>query len=1359
MNVEERPSNRNWAFISGCFAVAVALLVILGWVTGSSALTRVIPGLVSMNPLTAVCFLLSGAATVLLARPLQNADWHVKTLMRGIGRLTGLLVAVIGILVLCGYFADFPPIDKYLFAAKLSGDFVDLDNRMSVNTALCFVLTGCAILTLDSGQPTSKGRLSDMLLALTSIVSLVSLVGYLFGLQMLSGGFEGYVPMALHTAITFLVLSMGLISYGSAGIAGVLRESPSARLVVGRMLPLVFIAEAAIGWLSELLRQSGVIDPGVESAFLMIFSLTCFWCIAWWTASLLSRLEAERRSFFDLPLGLFCVVATNGEILRINRELSQVLGIDVEKRRGTSLLQISHKETRPEMVDMIERAHAGTTVRNKLVKMTLQDGTRRTRWLLWSAHPVAEANVIYAAARDVTDLRKTQLDLEEARSNLDATLESISDSVILVDTDGCLILMNGHAEALTGWVLSEASGLEISKLLAIRSVDDDSVLELPVDQIVKERKLITLGENLLLLGKNNAAGIPVEIRLSPVLTLKDTNKLDGVVITMRDVTEQRRVSQALIRSSNDARRAQSELRAFIDNVPDAVIGANDRGVVKTFNFAAETLFGWKELEVVGRNILSLIDENARDHFEQAIAETDVREGGQHEPIRPVESSAIRRDGSTIPVEVSLGSARIDGTIMRAAVIRDLTKRLEFIRQIDDARREAERANMAKSEFLAMMSHEIRTPMNGVIGMVDLLHRTSLRGDQVEMTDVIRDSAHSLLEIINGILDFSKIESGKMEVETTPCSLEEIIDDVSALFDRVAEKSDVELVTFADPLLASPVMADRAHLRQVFTNLLSNAIKFSSKENPDVAARVVLTAEVMQPTTASGDNTGLRVSFKVTDNGIGMDAQTVSNLFQPFVQANSSTRRRYGGTGLGLTICGQLVKMMGGEVRVDSEVGVGSTFSFTLDLDLAPDTNHRVADAANVANLNCIVVGEKHAEGISSYLAAYLDHGGARVSTAGSLTDAMEQQGDGEGGVCLLIVDAMEPWRREEQWADLERAIDGSVAPAVAVVTERGQRRTPRRKGPQVITVDGNSLTRRRFLNAVALAAGRSPSEEGDASDIDRGKSIRAPTYEDAVAQGRLILVAEDNATNQLVIRKQLALLGYACDIAEDGRDALEKVTSGKYWLLLTDLHMPTMDGYELTSKIRSLETDVGRMPVIALTANALPGEEEICRNAGMDGYLSKPVELDTLSNVLQGFLPSFSEGPDASAALPPTKQATRGGDPSHSEPAPMTVDTLEQLVGDDPVTIADILNDYLEDATKTASEVEKHWEKRDTKAIGELGHKLKSSSRSVGASKLGDICAALETAGRDDCVEAIADLVADLHAELELVASFIKGRQ
>ncbi|MBM2854704.1 MAG: histidine kinase, partial [Steroidobacteraceae bacterium] len=519
-------------------------------------------------------------------------------------------------------------------------------------------------------------------------------------------------------------------------------------------------------------------------------------------------------------------------------------------------------------------------------------------------------------------------------------------------------------------------------------------------------------------------------------------------------------------------------------------------------------------------------------------------------------------------------------------------------------------------------------------------------------------------------------------------------------------------------IPATVLGDAVRLRQILVNLVSNAVKFSS--GGERQGRVSMRALLAEP----GDERVV-VEFRVADNGIGMSDIIVSKLFTPFTQADASTTRQYGGTGLGLTIARHLVNLMGGSISVESEPDRGSIFSVRIPLLRTQTKVGPEKEPSLVAGLSCVVVGG--AGGMSDDLASYLTHAGADVKRAQDLASARAAADTRPLGSTVWVIDAQSSAPPPEKLRAAARPDAGDSF----IVIGRGQRRRPRAEAPDLVTIDGNALTRRTFLNTVAFAAGRGTLDD---TLIQHGKGeseFRPPERLQAAHTGRLILVAEDNETNRQVILRQLAVLGIAADFASDGREALERWESGSYALLLTDLHMPRMDGYDLARAIRLGEADRPRMPIIALTANALREEAEHCRAAGMDEYLSKPAPLSELKAVLEKWLPP------ADSAVP-------------VEPG-----ILAGMVGNDPVAMQGILGVFRANLPATAAALRDACAAGDTAHAGATAHKLKSSARSIGALRLGNLCAEMERAGRAGGAAKLAELLPRFEAEVAAVQTHL----
>jgi len=778
---------------------------------------------------------------------------------------------------------------------------------------------------------------------------------------------------------------------------------------------------------------------------------------------------------------------------------------------------------------------------------------------------------------------------------------------------------------------------------------------------------------------------------------------------------------------------EEEIRAIVENLLDCVITIDTRGIVRSTNPALERVLGFAAADVIGRNVSMLMPEPHHSGHDAYLANY-LRTGDARIIGIGREVEGRHKDGRLIPLELAISEYVVRGERLFIGTLRDIRERKRFIAELTQARADAEQANRAKSDFLAAMSHEIRTPMNGVIGMIDVLHQTSLKGYQVEMADLIRDSAFSLLTIIDDILDFSKIEAGKLEIERTPMAVAEVVEKVCGLLDRLAEAKGVKLTLFTDPEIPQDVLGDALRLRQVLVNLANNAIKFSS--GGERAGRVSLRAVLAERSPER-----VVVEIQVTDNGIGMDEETVARLFTPFGQADVSTTRRFGGTGLGLAISRHLVGLMGGEITAHSTPGEGSTFTARLHFVPLPATTDTSEAASTVAGLSCLVVGG--AEGMAADLAVYLSHGGAAVEQAPDLAAAGERAATLSPGpwVWVIATEGEPPSAGELHTAAHAR----SDLDVCFVVVGYGERRQPRAGAVDLVRVDGNVLTRRMLLKAVAIAAGRAEEEEAPQHLGKVDAAIRPPSRDEARRAGRLILVAEDNETNQKVILQQLHLLGFAADIVSNGREVLERLPGGDYALLLTDLHMPQMDGYQLTMAIRAEEKGTRHLPIIALTANALKDEATHCRAVGMDDYLSKPARLADLKVMLEKWLPAAAEsGPELPAPVA-----------SSDHQGPVDVSVLEALVGDDPQVIREFLQDFRISAAKAAAELKRACAAGVAAEVSAEAHKLKSSARSVGALALGELCAKLEAAGKIGRDAELAALLLLFEAEMRLVEAYL----
>ncbi|MEZ5463464.1 ATP-binding protein [Dokdonella sp.] len=670
-----------------------------------------------------------------------------------------------------------------------------------------------------------------------------------------------------------------------------------------------------------------------------------------------------------------------------------------------------------------------------------------------------------------------------------------------------------------------------------------------------------------------------------------------------------------------------------------------------------------------------------------------------------------------------------------------------------AKQQAEAATMAKGEFLATMSHEIRTPLNGIVPLLDLLRSTPLRPDQQEYLATAHQSSLELLRIVDDILDFSKLEASKLELEDVGVNLKEVVDSVATLMEGSATAKGLRLGVVIDPAVRLAVRGDPIRLRQVLTNLVSNAIKFT--ERGSVTIQVSKRAET---------RSHHEVTFAVRDTGIGISEAAKQKLFRPFSQADASTTRVFGGTGLGLVICRRLVDLMEGKIGVRSEVGRGSVFWFNVPLRKAIGDVRSRSDLAGVRAL--LLSGED----------AFLRRAGSLVAQLGM--SHMHSN---------LAVDALSKLRanssKGERWIYEVLIIDVASVGAPTVALIRNIRRDPSLDSLCILIAGSNeevqdlrSDDRLTALSAnfderelretlgrlLGVGHGEEPREAplfGQTSEIDEAQ---APAQAVPQLQGRALLV-EDNPVNAQVAARLLSLLGLESEVASDGQAALDKLAHGHYDIVLMDCQMPVMDGYTATRTRRTEERarNLPRLPIIAMTANAMAGDREKCIEAGMDDYLTKPLDRHLLASTLGEWLPRSSDpGAKPKQPAPAQKMAPPVRAVAAEPKAPLArqapaidqavVQELLEVMGDG---FAGLLQIYLEDTPRLLSRLREASDMTDHDAIAEITHTLKSSSANLGALPLAELARNAEANARAKNSDELGSLPHRVENEFQRVVS------
>lgn len=833
----------------------------------------------------------------------------------------------------------------------------------------------------------------------------------------------------------------------------------------------------------------------------------------------------------------------------------------------------------------------------------------------------------------------------EARRNAEfaAVFAGSGDAVLSVSRNREIKSWNGAAAELFGYTEADTGMANVRVDRRVGPPDEEGDALEDVLQGGGARRYNTVIE------ASDGRTTDVHVTISP---LRDNHgEIFGASIICRDITAELEAKEEL-KSINDnleaqvrARTAQLESagvlqRAMLQSAGYAIIAAGTDTVVTLFNAAAEKILGYTAEEVVGKFMVRRFCspefvESERERLKNIKRDhVDLAELGDKNLERELETDFIRKDGSRVPVMMKTSMLHNDHgePLGLLCIAIDLTERNQAKQELVEAKAIAEDASRAKSEFLANMSHEIRTPMNAVLGMLNLLGYTELNPRQLDYVSKASVSAETLLGIINDILDFSKIEAGKLQLDPHSFGLDDLLREVAVILSMNVAGKDVEILFNVDPKIPRRVVGDALRIKQILINLAGNAVKFTKE------GEVMLSVFVQH---AKEDQ--LILGFTVRDTGIGMTPEHMQRLFSSFSQAEAGITRRFGGTGLGLVICQNLIKMMGGELEVDSELGKGSTFSFSLALDRAEDEQALLATARppipNHESVRLLVIDDNaNARQIVVEICESL---GWRCEESASGAEGVQAIEQAEQSYDLVFVDWMMPEMNGWETATAIRSLEdkGVNVPKLVMVTAHAKEVYEQSKSEE-FALDGflmKPLTGSDIYNVVAETL----------SGVQRATPRQPAQMSQQQLSGMRILLVEDNVTNQQVARELLGLEGAEVSLAENGQEALDALGHGGllFDAVLMDLQMPVMDGLTATRKIRG-ELGLRYLPIIAMTANAMPADRQACLDAGMNDHIGKPFDVRELILALlkatgRDAQPALADTPVAmppSTSLPPSPE-------------------------------------------------------------------------------------------------------------------------
>jgi two-component system, sensor histidine kinase and response regulator len=1051
----------------------------------------------------------------------------------------------------------------------------------------------------------------------------------------------------------------------------------------------------------------------------------------------ISEADLSQTLVSVLPDGVI-TYGPNGECLSANDAATKLLGLSHELLLSQNFHDIESWKSSGLLARAEDTLRSGRSyVWERLVTST----AGRSAWLRFRLERVelGGAPTLLVMFSDISRRKRMEETLRLTRLSID----NAGDFVHWIAPNGRLLDVNRSSCARYGYSRSE--------MLRMTIFDLDSRL---TPELWRERwEELKLAKSSTVQAEHRTKDgqvFPVEVTTNYIR--HDAGEYH--VAFVRDMTRRREMEEAL-------RLTQ----VSVDRAADLIHWVDGDGHILYVSDSICRRLGYTRDELLTMTIFDLVPAQTpatwKEHWEL------IKERGS----LVFEGAQRAKDGEVFPIELTVNYVESAGKEYNFSFGRDITERKRAqenehrareaaeaanreleraIHRANQAAAEAQGANEAKSLFLANMSHEIRTPMNGIIGMTELLLDTDLSGEQRDYAETIRSSADTLLGVIGDILDFSKIEARKLEMENIDFDLRNTLEDLTALLAFRAYEKGIELTTLVEPDVPSRLQGDPGRLRQVLTNLAGNAIKFT--EAGEVSIHVSLEHET---------DTGAVIRCVVRDTGIGIPAESLERLFQPFTQADASTTRRYGGTGLGLSIAKGLVEMMGGTIGATSKTGAGSTFWFTAafshgDPVMPVDRDWSMAD---MAGLRVLAVDDNETN--RRVLAGMLNSWGCRhTEVAGADAALVTLRGAAAQGdpFQVAVLDMHMPGVDGEMLGRAIKADSVLRETALIMMTSgayRGDAVRMEHAGFSAYLV--KPVRQSQFYDCLAVIAARMSGVERAPAPAP-APIITRHTLSERARRRVNVLLAEDNPVNQKVALKVLERLGYSADVVSTGLAAVEAVRAKRYDAVLMDVQMPEMDGLEATRRIRGLGSDSAGLsvPIIALTAHATAGDREDCLGAGMDDYLAKPIKLAELAETLERWL----RKPRAASPQADHNMVETGAHetPENRVPTPEAVfdgSVLLDLLGGDQEAAAEIMGDFLDNAPRLIAEALEALETADLAKIRSKAHTLKGASASVGARHLQSLAARLEGSASAESLAEARGLAADIESGFAMLRGMI----
>lgn len=1171
---------------AGILVLILALIVIYGWLARYPAVLQLRADFVAMVLNTAFCFAVTGCA--LIAPALFS-----PSLTRRVQKLAGGFLVLLASLELAEYLTG---VDLRLDLTHFHAWLLDgnpYPGRMPPNTAISFLLTGILLLFSQRVSQRAGALLVQLLIFTIGLLGVAGLIGHLLQLEHLYG--ITITRMALHTSVGLLVVCFGLWRHWSQSpwYINHHHRADGDKIVLGgtALLIGVTLIVGVAGFaaqqitfgknlganLSQTLKtQTATFNLGVEQLLTK------------------ARLNAGRTRIYALSK----MLQEDPANIAVRRELTAI---------GDGILTSGTKALAIYSNDGKELLHLGQFSTAPAFAITLENLPAH---LGWDNGLLIKLNI---PIRDEHGQLGTMV-LEEPLSHIVYQLLS-NDPGDQIETRICVRQQNtlncfpdgNHAQiyqiALTN-VYNQPTPMDLATrghAGQFQGVDVENI-----NVIAAYAPLLDEGWGIVV--KQDARSLlnPIREQFRWSIPLFLLLVVGGALVLHSQIKP---VTARIVESERVAIERELRMRTVMDNVGEGIITVDERGVIESFNHAASKIFGYHPEEIIGKNIALLIPENMRAAHEEGMRR--FLTGGDPVVVgQPsVELPGLRKDGTTFQLELTINAMSLGDHSLFVGIARDISDRKQAELKLRLAKQQAEQANQAKSDFVANMSHEIRTPMNAVLGMAQLLARTALSAEQKKYLDMISSSGKSLLGILNDILDFSKIEAGKMELAPVQFALNDVLSSLANLMSVNAAHKNLELIISVNEKIPPLLWGDPHRLQQVLVNLVSNAIKFT--EQGEVSVQVSIVKQTVAETEITNE---VRLQFMVRDTGIGLTEAQLARLFSPFTQADSSTTRKFGGTGLGLTISRRLVELMNGNIVVSSIHGQGSEFTvqipFIISAAEAPQSTPPF-----MRKLQLLIVEDNHSscEALQKIMQAWF----WQVDVAHSGKEAIERVREAntqKNYYDAILVDWQMPGMNGISTIDALRSLSHEASlPMILMVNAFGREKIMQQEKSLTLTQRPSAYLFKPFTSSSVFDT----LHELLAKDIAGAQHPRSTTTH---LRGHILLV-EDNEFNQIVAHDLLTQAGVTLDIVDNGQKAVERLrdNSDAYDAVLMDVQMPVMDGFTATRIIRK---ELGlTLPVLAMTAGVMEFERDECVASGMDDLIAKPIEADVMLATIAQYLP------------------------------------------------------------------------------------------------------------------------------------------